>query len=101
MTDLTSKQRKNLRGQAHHLDPIAKIGKSGVTPAVIIAVGKNLEDHELIKIKFYDFKDQRQELSAEIAEKTESHLAGIIGNVAILYKQQADPKKRDVILPSE
>jgi RNA-binding protein len=96
---LTSSQRKFLRGEAHHLDPVVLIGKSGVTDALIGAANAALDAHELIKIKFNDFKDQRTELTHEVEERTQSQLCGLIGNVAILYRQQSDPDKRKIDLP--
>ena len=99
MPDLTSAQRKHLRRLAHPLDPVAKIGKGGLTDAVERAVDKALDDHELIKVKFVDFKDQKKELSAQLAQRTQSHQAGLIGNIVILYRQNPDPEKRAIALP--
>ncbi|MCX6655626.1 MAG: YhbY family RNA-binding protein [Candidatus Bathyarchaeota archaeon] len=33
--ELTSKRRAELKAQAHSLDPVAQIGKFGVTPEVL------------------------------------------------------------------
>ena len=96
---LTNPQRKYLRGQAHHLDPAVMVGKQGVTDALIVAVNASLAAHELIKIRFIEFKERRKELTAEIAARTGSEVAGIIGHVAILYRQHPEPEKRKVQLP--
>ena len=32
---LTPAERKELRGQAHHLDPVVIVGAEGLTPAVL------------------------------------------------------------------
>lgn len=98
MEDITSAQRKKLRSLAHHLDPVCYIGKNGLTDAVIESVCQALADHELIKVRFVDKKDERKTLAPELAEKSDSHLAGLIGNVAILYKEQSDPEKRRIEL---
>ena len=99
MSTLNSSQRKELRSLAHHLDPIVLIGAKGVTATVITSVDQALEAHELIKIKFNDFKDAKKELTEEIAESTSCEIAGIIGHVATLYRQHRDPKKRGIELP--
>ncbi len=100
MTKLTGKARKFLRGEAHHLDPVAKIGKNGVTPAVIEAIDQNLKDHELIKVKFIDFKDSKDEICETIMEETKCEQVGLIGNIAIFFRQNEDPDERRIKLPS-
>lgn len=94
MTELTSKQRKQLEKQAHNLAPIVIVGGNGVSPQVIEMILKSLDFHELIKVKFNEFKDEKRSLTEEICAKTEATLVRIIGNVAILFKQNEDPKKR-------
>ena len=88
--ELTSKRRAELKAQAHSLDPVAQIGKLGVTPEAITNIEKALVDHRLIKVKFIGFKETRRELSEEIAGATDSILIDIIGNVAILYREKQE-----------
>ena len=99
MKSLTGAQRKYLRGRAHSLSPVIQVGKQGVTPDLVKAMNEALDSHELIKVKFVDFKEERKELSREIAERTSSEAVGLIGNVAILYRQQPDEQKRKILLP--
>ncbi len=93
---LTSKHRRQLRAMAHDLDPVARLGKDGLTEPVIEAVKKALDDHELIKVKFVEHKDERQSITDELTSATDSQQAGMIGNIAILYRQNPDPEKRKV-----
>lgn len=99
MQELTSKQRKHLRGLAQKLDAVILIGKQGVSDSLLKATDEALDSHELIKVKFNDFKEEKRELTEEIAAKTRCHVAGMIGHVAILFRQQADPEKRHIDLP--
>jgi RNA-binding protein len=99
MEPLKSSQRKYLRAQAHHLKPLVIIGRNGVTEQIISSVDLVLKDHELIKIKFGDFKDDKKEISAEIAQATKSEFVGIIGNVAIYYRQHPNAEKRKIKIP--
>jgi RNA-binding protein len=99
MNELTSTQRKFLRGVAHHLDPVVLIGKHGLTEALVKSAAEALEAHELIKVKFNDFKTQKDALLAELCEKTGCAIAGRVGNVGILYREQPDPEKRLIQLP--
>ena len=96
MTKITSAQRKTLKGFAHHLDPVVQLGKNGITPQLIETINKSLDDHELIKLKFLDFKDEKKELAAEIEKKTKSVNVSNIGNISIYYRQQKDPEKRKI-----
>lgn len=96
MDTLSSSQRKYLRQLGHHLDPVVIIGKQGVTDMVVRAVNQALEAHELVKIRFNDFKDEKRALAQEIERRTGSHIAGTIGHVALLYKQQPDEDKRKI-----
>jgi RNA-binding protein len=99
MQPMTTTQRQYLRKRAHHLKPIVQIGKSGLSDEVLATVGRELAAHELIKIKFLEFQDQKRELAEQIVETTGSQLVGLIGNMAILYRQQPDPEKRRIHLP--
>lgn len=99
MDKLKGSQKKYLRAQAHHLKPLVIVGAKGVTPTLIGSVDLALKDHELIKIKFGEFKEDKKEISAEIAAATQSELAGLIGNIAILYRPNPDPEKRKIKIP--
>jgi RNA-binding protein len=81
------------------LKPVVQVGKQGLIENLITTVSQALDAHELIKVKFIDLKQQREELSREIATRTQSELAGLIGNIAILYRQHSDVDKRKIRLP--
>jgi RNA-binding protein len=101
MQPLTSSQAKYLRGLAHGLNPVVFVGRKGVTPAVLDSVHEALATHELIKLKFIDFKDRhlKASIAAEIEAKTDSRLAGRIGHTAIFYRRHPDAEKRRISLP--
>lgn len=99
MISLTGAQRHHLRSLAHHLDPICFVGKNGLTDAVVQAVVAALDAHELLKVKFIDCKKEKRELSAAIGERTDSAVVGLIGNIAILYREHPDAEKRRIQLP--
>jgi RNA-binding protein len=89
---------KKLKALAHHLDPVIQIGQKGLTENLVKAVDKALDDHELIKVKFLEFKEDKKELAVKIAESTKSLLVNIIGNVAIFYKESSIEEKRKIKL---
>src|SRR5690606_16001577 len=96
METLKGSQRKNLRAQAHHLKPLVMIGAKGVTDQLVGSVDIALNDHELIKVKFGEFKEAKKEISEEIAKATKSELGGLIGNIASFYRRHPDPEKRKI-----
>ena len=91
--------KKYLRSQAHHLNPLVIIGRNGINEQVIGSIDRALHDHELIKIKFGEFKEGKKELSAEIAAATKSAVVGMIGNIAILYREHPESEKRKYKIP--
>lgn len=99
MEKLKGSQRKYLRGLAHKLKPVVQVGKQGVTEELLVAVREALDAHELIKLKFMEFKDQKAALAEEIAQRSDSELIGRIGNMAMFYRAQPDPDKRRIAVP--
>jgi RNA-binding protein len=86
MTTLTNVQIRTLKAQAQRLKATLKIGKEGLSPQFLAALDEALKHHELLKVKFDNFKDQKKELAPQLAEKTGSHLVTRVGNVAVLYR---------------
>ena len=91
--------KKYLCSLAHHLKPVVLIGKNGINDKVIGSVDIALQVHELIKVKFGEFKEVKKEISLEIAGITKSELIGIIGNIVIFYRQHLEPEKRKIKIP--
>jgi len=94
MIELTSKQRKFFEKEAHSLSPVVIVGAAGVSEGVIKMVDETLRTHELIKVKFNEFKEDRRELSETVAEKTDSVLVRLIGNIAIFYRPAEEEDRR-------
>lgn len=94
-------QKKYLKGLVHGMKPLVFVGQKGLSPTLTKAVDASLEKHELIKVKFIDFKekDQKKEMVGLIEKETESELVGMIGHIAIFYRQQRDPEKRKIDVP--
>ena len=99
MKKLSGFQKKFLRGMAHHLEPIVMVGRNGVTKNVLKLADDALKSHELIKVRFVELKDIKKNLTEEISSKTVSEIVGMIGHVAILYRQNPDKEKRKINIP--
>lgn len=95
---LTSKQRSQLTGIASRDCVAQALGKYGLTDAFIAQIDGLLAHHELVKIKFLDFKDDKRKISEELASRTRAELVRIIGNNAILFRQNPDPSRRVELL---
>jgi RNA-binding protein len=95
---LTSKQRAKLSSLANTLSPVVFLGKAGAAAGVGEALDRALSDHELVKLRFVDFKGERRELAQELADKAGADLVRVIGHVAIMYRQSPDPEKRVIKL---
>lgn len=94
MVKLNAKQVQLLKKEAHHLEPVVHFGKNGLTDSFVESVDEALSHHELIKIRFIDFKSSRKELSQQIADRVKAILVTVIGNNAVVYRMQLNPDDR-------
>lgn len=94
MININSKQRKILEKYANKIEPVVIVGASGISDGVTEKVNNSLESHELIKIKFNDFKDEKRLLTENLLGATDATLVRIIGNIAILYRPAKEQKDR-------
>jgi len=83
---LTNPQIRKFKAAAQHLEPMLKVGKAGLSEGFIRSVDLALAQHELVKIKFAEFKEKKKELAPQLAEKTASHLVMCVGNVMVLHR---------------
>ena len=90
---LTGKQKRFLRTQAHHLQPIFQIGKGGVNVAMNTQIAEALEKRELIKVSLLQNTDEvADEAALEIAQATNSEVVQVIGRVIVLYNASSKEK---------
>src|SRR4029453_10692573 len=82
---LTSRQRKALRGRAHGLQPVVIVGQAGGDARVLRSVDEALTAHELIKVRLHEPEDKRGDAGA-MASGTGSALCGLVGHTVILYR---------------
>jgi RNA-binding protein len=99
MGGLKGSQRRFLRGLAHGYRPIVQIGKEGLGENVIEAIDKALDAHELIKIKIAAGREERERISSDIEERSHCECVGMVGHMAILYREHPNPEKRRVQIP--
>jgi RNA-binding protein len=91
---LSNAELRDLKARAQRLDPAVRIGHDGLSEGFYRALDEALTLHELVKVKFSDFKEEKKTLTPEIAEKSGSQLVMRVGNVAVFYrKKPAAPEK--------
>ncbi len=88
---LTNPQIRKFKAAAQLMEPMLKVGKAGLSEGFIRTVSEILAKHELVKIKFTEFKEQKKELAPLLAEKTGSHLIMRVGNVMVLHRPKPEP----------
>jgi RNA-binding protein len=84
---LSPAQRKDKRGEAHHLDPVVLIGAEGLTPAVRKETDAALNAHGLIKVRvFSDDRAAREAMLAELADGLGAAAIQHIGKLLVLWR---------------
>ena len=89
--DANSPSRSELRAlkaRAQKLEPVLKLGKAGLSEPFLKSLALALTQHELVKIRLTEFKEERKTLAPELAAKSGSHLVTLIGNVVVLYRRR-------------
>jgi len=64
---LNNSQVRKFKAAAQLMEPMLKIGKAGLSEGFIRSVDVALAQHELVKIKFAEFKEQKKELAPQLA----------------------------------
>lgn len=89
--ELSSGQKKTLRGMGHHLVPIVNVGKEGLSPALLKSTEAALRAHELIKIKLgQNCPLERNQAGGELARLTKAAQVQVIGRMILLYRPNPD-----------
>jgi RNA-binding protein len=101
LAPLGNAQLRKFKAAAQHLEPMFKIGKAGLSEGFLRSVDAALAQHELVKIKFAEFKEQKKELAPLLAEKTGSHLIMRVGNVLVLHRPPPVAESSSPAAPTE
>jgi RNA-binding protein len=90
---LTGKQKRFLRSQAHHLNPIFQVGKGCVNENMIKQISEALEARELIKVSILqNCEMDKDEVANELSKSTKAELVQVIGSTIVLYKESRENK---------
>jgi RNA-binding protein len=85
---LSSKQKQQLKGQAHRLKPVILVGNNGLSENVNNEIDRALTDHELIKMRI-NAEDRvlRKALFIEVCELHQAELIQVVGKIGVIYRQ--------------
>ena len=87
-------ERKEKRGEAHHLDPVVIIGGDGLTDAIFKEADAGLNAHGLIKVRmFSDSRSDREAALAALADKLNAAPVQHIGKLLVLWRPMPEKDK--------
>jgi RNA-binding protein len=102
MIALTSKQRRELRAQAHVLHPVVSVGQHGVTPHVMHEIDVALRAHGLVKVRvFSEDRAQRETMLALIADELDAAPVQHLGKVLILWRPLEEKPAKPAARPAK
>lgn len=88
---MNNTEKKALKAQAHHLNPVILMGSKGLTPNLIAETDLALTTHELIKVKLIgEQKADRLTNAEELCAATHAELVQIVGRIATVYRRNPD-----------
>jgi len=91
--ELRGKQKRFLRSQAHHLDPIVQIGKNGLTETVYDQVDDILERRELIKVTLLQNTDEDiNDVAWRMEDTLDCAVVQVIGRIIVLFRPSSKEK---------
>ena len=85
---LENRELRALKARAQLLKPLLRVGKDGISPALLKSLDEALTHHELVKVKFDQLKEQKKELMPLLADKASAHIVQRVGNVMVLFRRK-------------
>lgn len=93
--ELSPAERKALKGDAHHLDPVVMIGADGLTDAVRKETDAALNAHGLIKIRVLgDDRAAREAIYVQLADELNAACVQHIGKLLVLWRPMPEKRAR-------
>ncbi|MFN2565465.1 MAG: YhbY family RNA-binding protein [Gemmatimonadaceae bacterium] len=92
---LSSKERAELRAEAHHLIAGVHVGHQGVTPAVVQSLDDALRTRELVKVQLSKNADESPKaLAKRLSEEVGADVVQVIGRTATFYRENPQLERR-------
>lgn len=91
---ITPDERRELRAQAHHLNPVVMIGNDGLTPAVSKEADAALNAHGLIKVRVQgDDRAAREAIWHQMADELSAACVQHIGKLLVLWRPRKEKEQ--------
>lgn len=98
MLELSPAKRRELRAEAHHLNPIVSIASKGLADSVLKEIDNALKAHELIKIRVYgDDREARATYLNEICAKLGCAAVQSIGKLLVVFRPNPELHKAPAV----
>ena len=92
---LSSKERAELRAEAHHLTPAVHVGHQGLTDALLETIDDALRTRELVKVALARTTDvSAKDAAHQLAERLGADVVQTIGRTCTLYRENKDLKRK-------
>jgi RNA-binding protein len=93
---LSSRERAELRAEAHHLTPLVHVGHQGLTDALFQTLDDALRTRELVKVALAKTTDvSAKDAAHQLAAKIGADVVQTIGRTVTLYRENPDlPRKK-------
>jgi RNA-binding protein len=89
--ELSNREMRELKARAQRIKPLLKVGREGLSAAFLKATDDALAHHELVKVKFDEFKEQKKELGPELARQANANMIMQVGHVIVLFRRKPQP----------
>jgi putative YhbY family RNA-binding protein len=88
MPGLSPTRRRELKARAHALDPVVRIGGTGLSASVLAEIDRCLKSHELIKIRVNGAdRPGREAILEEICRRTGAQAVQHIGKILVVFRE--------------
>jgi RNA-binding protein len=92
---LSSKERAELRAEAHHLSPSVHVGQQGITPTLVQALDDALRTRELVKVQLSKHAEETPKaLASRLAQEVGADVVQVIGRTATFYRENPELERR-------
>lgn len=92
---LSSKERAELRAEAHHLTPSVHVGHQGLTDALVQTLDDALRTRELVKVALAKTTEvSAKDASHQLAERLGADVVQTIGRTCTLFRENPDLKRK-------
>ena len=97
--EISTARRRELRADAHSLNPVVSISQKGLSPTVLQEIDRCLKAHELIKIRVFEAdREARDALLTEICATLHAAPVQHIGKLLVIWRE--NPETSEPAVPA-